>query len=818
MKKNLLPLLAALMAGVCYGQSPGTIPYRMPLTANVTMEYSYRNGSSMKTKKAKVELVLNNFAAHHSPINSFADGGLAGGFKCDIVFSTWFSYSSPTGFTVDNEFVSFDELGIKGINFIVKKARFRWIQGVYGQYEWFDMGSPHLPTHPNGDKPGYTGSIYLQLKEMIGDHGSCAKDIQVVKGKGPIYGNGLEFDEVTFTPPAELKSYLKNKEEKNIQEEKERREREARLYNSSGSSSGGIVLTRSSNSSSDSRSSSGATSSGTRSNTGSTPQRKGSSGNRVSQAWLEKETKRIKNEYSRYRKEPPKQRSIYDDRGPSEEEKRAAEKRPQKQQEEVAKKLDSQRTAIIREFPVTLQNEKTYTIKGGSGFYCFLYVPVNIDYQRYEREGRHVKAKMLTSNVFFIEAVNNQINGAALRKEMNLTVSRQMAKQNNLDERYYVENYVRTPKYIVGPYNSEQHALMALSQFKNKLAGKGVIFYDVQFSYQPKSRSELYNTAIGYFEKKDYRNALHYFEQTALENAHDPALYVYMARCVFKIKPRIGTELNNKIVQYYLKAIQNGAGDEEHFQMGEIYHSFQYNQCRSYDFEAVACYTKAAEAGHQKATEWLRRNSDLADKVLIYYNPSNKKYGISNLQNKVVVNAEYDDIQLFYSSKYIVKKEKQFGIIDKAGNEILPVAYKAIRKGPEGMSLIETINGSGFVNSEGKIIARPEFIDALFFKEGLAAVAMLNKDSFKREYGFIDTSGRLVIPCQYARVASFSEGLAEVQVCDGSGCKWGYINKAGNWVIPPQYRLASRFVNGEARVAKKNRYITIDKTGKKVKK
>src|SRR5690606_12708385 len=122
--KAILSLTATLISVLCLAQDYISIPYSTSITAKVPVQYSFYNGTATVKKTADVELVIENFRAHHSPINSFADGGLAGGFKCDIVFNTWFSYSEVAGLTIDNEFVPFDKLGIKELNFTVNDVRF----------------------------------------------------------------------------------------------------------------------------------------------------------------------------------------------------------------------------------------------------------------------------------------------------------------------------------------------------------------------------------------------------------------------------------------------------------------------------------------------------------------------------------------------------------------------------------------------------------------------------------------------------------------------------------------------------------------------
>lgn len=110
----------------------------------------------------------------------------------------------------------------------------------------------------------------------------------------------------------------------------------------------------------------------------------------------------------------------------------------------------------------------------------------------------------------------------------------------------------------------------------------------------------------------------------------------------------------------------------------------------------------------------------------------------------------------------------------------------------------------GFIDKTGKLIAPPQFDEALGFSEGLAAVLVKDK------WGFVDSSGKMVIQPQFEHVASFSDGLAPIQVKD----KWGYIDKTGKVVIEPRFEDYAVFSDGLAAVPHECKYGYLDKSGK----
>lgn len=97
----------------------------------------------------------------------------------------------------------------------------------------------------------------------------------------------------------------------------------------------------------------------------------------------------------------------------------------------------------------------------------------------------------------------------------------------------------------------------------------------------------------------------------------------------------------------------------------------------------------------------------------------------------------------------------------------------------------------GYIDNNGKILVKPQFIWAEEFSEGLAAFE--NEDG---KHGYIDETGAVVIEPKFDNWTEFSEGLAAVSV----DFEWGYIDKSGKWAIPPQFAVGRPFSDGLALV------------------
>lgn len=114
----------------------------------------------------------------------------------------------------------------------------------------------------------------------------------------------------------------------------------------------------------------------------------------------------------------------------------------------------------------------------------------------------------------------------------------------------------------------------------------------------------------------------------------------------------------------------------------------------------------------------------------------------------------------------------------------------------------------GYVDTQGVVVIAPAYLDALPFREGLAAVRVA------AGWGYIDARGHWVIPARYLAAGSFANGRALVRDPSGS---WGYLDRSGRAVIAPQYESASAFLGDRAYVTWPDEHVQlIDRDGRVV--
>ena len=165
----------------------------------------------------------------------------------------------------------------------------------------------------------------------------------------------------------------------------------------------------------------------------------------------------------------------------------------------------------------------------------------------------------------------------------------------------------------------------------------------------------------------------------------------------------------------------------------------------------------------------------------------------------------------------------------------LLLRYQNISRGQtspsEPLAIVQ--NGKyGYIDHQGKIVIRPQFIWGIDFWQGLAEVyvcgrvvsldpsgafhprrlALAGELAVKRidgKVGFVDAGGQIKIPPTFDDALPFSEGFAAVQVDN----KWGFIDTEGHLVIRPQFEGAYYFTEGVATVKSEHGFLIVDKSG-----
>ena len=201
---------------------------------------------------------------------------------------------------------------------------------------------------------------------------------------------------------------------------------------------------------------------------------------------------------------------------------------------------------------------------------------------------------------------------------------------------------------------------------------------------------------------------------------------------------------------------------------------------------------------------------------LIKIQKNKNRYGLMDLEGKIIAPPIYQEINPFSDGLARVKYNEAFGCIDSNGKVVIPIQYQYMaEKFSEGYIRYYQGGFEGFFDTKGKIAIEPKYHVLGDFSEGLVAVHNSQK---KYKYGYMDTSGKVVIPYKYDFTNSFKEGLALVGVAKGNKTAYKYIDKTGKEIIEIKTNFWDRssnwFSEGVARIQTSDyNYYFIDKTG-----
>lgn len=207
------------------------------------------------------------------------------------------------------------------------------------------------------------------------------------------------------------------------------------------------------------------------------------------------------------------------------------------------------------------------------------------------------------------------------------------------------------------------------------------------------------------------------------------------------------------------------------------------------------------------------------------------KCGFIDINGKIVIPLQFDDVQAFEDDLAIIFKDGKSGAIDKNGNIVVENKYDILTSFSEGLAGFydESAEKWGFIDKNGNVIIEPKFYEIGSFSEGLCPVATQklsitrNYDSSESEieeilvWSCIDKKGNftfqnLSVVINYRK---FKNGL--IPVFDREAKRYGYINKKGDYEIDPIFTSAKPFSEGLACVSDEYyRYGYIDKKGKYV--
>jgi hypothetical protein len=191
--------------------------------------------------------------------------------------------------------------------------------------------------------------------------------------------------------------------------------------------------------------------------------------------------------------------------------------------------------------------------------------------------------------------------------------------------------------------------------------------------------------------------------------------------------------------------------------------------------------------------------------IIIFQDPTSKKYGFLNRMNLTIISPIYDE------APYLIGVNKINVILDKTALEVdlngkkLPQA-KTKEKEKEFDMIFEENGLFGLKAKNGQVILKPTYHHISPFTDGLALVRVGEMSQYRTLASSSGEDSLMIDPIT---------GVVTV-VYETIRGKFGYIDKTGKEIIPPIYKHAFPFSEGVALVNNTDSfdYQLIDKKGK----
>ena len=160
-----------------------------------------------------------------------------------------------------------------------------------------------------------------------------------------------------------------------------------------------------------------------------------------------------------------------------------------------------------------------------------------------------------------------------------------------------------------------------------------------------------------------------------------------------------------------------------------------------------------------------------------YFKVAERKWGFINVEGKVVIPAQYDDIKDFGDGLAAVKIDNKWGFINKEGELVIPCQFDRADSFSEGLAAVCRNNKWGFINTEGKNVIPCVFNSADKFCCGYTVVTNKNNQP-----ALINKQAQMLIKFgEIPAISGFSDGLCRINTNNGVG----YIDKEGNVIMIP---------------------------------
>ncbi|MCB0593200.1 MAG: WG repeat-containing protein [Phaeodactylibacter sp.] len=166
------------------------------------------------------------------------------------------------------------------------------------------------------------------------------------------------------------------------------------------------------------------------------------------------------------------------------------------------------------------------------------------------------------------------------------------------------------------------------------------------------------------------------------------------------------------------------------------------------------------------------------------YGRPDADFGLIDEQGEVLIEPAFDDIKVFPEYFGVAKRGTPVFFFNSKGHELF-INRTRLRPFSEGLAhFYDQEKRWGYIDSTGRVVIPPRFLEARPFSEGLAAVA-----DTSGYCSFINKKGEVVFRTNLPNggwqfLGNFKEGRCWFK---GEGNKWGCYGRSGKVAIPPAF-------------------------------
>jgi uncharacterized protein (TIGR02145 family) len=166
------------------------------------------------------------------------------------------------------------------------------------------------------------------------------------------------------------------------------------------------------------------------------------------------------------------------------------------------------------------------------------------------------------------------------------------------------------------------------------------------------------------------------------------------------------------------------------------------------------------------------------DGLYAFKNDASKKWGVKNKHGEIVINEQFDSIDVFFDGVAGVKAGEKYGAINKKGEYVVNPQYDELGYDSDGLLWAKVGKKYGWINKKGDATINVQFDEfSPFYGNKLASVKM-------GKWAYVDKKGQIIINPQFDLASPFFGDYALV-LSDG---KIGFIDKKGDYVVQPLYK------------------------------